>query len=123
MRKEKRESRILAKMQQRAKNIATVDPKFDAGGGVSVHAMNQQNSRLETAVAEWNGLLPLILAAQAKIKDEERKTADLGARLLAAVGARFGMDSQEYAQAGGTRKSDRRRPRRSKTPDAIAKVA
>lgn len=125
MRRKKKVSQILAKMQQRAKNVASFDAKFDGGGGVNVHSMNQQNARLEAAVAELNGLLPLAIAVQAKIKDEERKTADLGERLLSAVGVRFGKDSQEYAQAGGIRKRDRRRPRRGKVvaPASVAKVA
>ena len=36
--------------------------------------------------------------------------ADLSERMLAGVASQFGRDSDAYEKAGGTRKSDRRRP-------------
>lgn len=38
-------------------------------------------------------------------------------RMLAGVAARYGKDSSQYEQAGGVRKSERKRPtRKTKTP-------
>ncbi|HEX9783868.1 MAG TPA: hypothetical protein VGA56_14190 [Opitutaceae bacterium] len=43
----------------------------------------------------------------------ERALRDASERMLAAVGVRFGKDSNEYEMAGGVRKSERRRSRRA----------
>ncbi|MBM4025843.1 MAG: hypothetical protein FJ280_10625 [Planctomycetes bacterium] len=47
-----------------------------------------------------------------QIKTQEKKLKDLTERMLAAVAARYGKDSDEYEKAGGTRKSERKRPAR-----------
>jgi len=42
---------------------------------------------------------------------EEKVVADLSKRWLAATGARFGVDSNEYEAMGGTRLSERKKPK------------
>lgn len=45
--------------------------------------------------------------------------------MLAAVAAKYGLDSNEYEKAGGTRRSDRKRPSRAaaKAAAEVAKAA
>ena len=118
MRSRDRNSRTLKRMQKRALNIQVVDPKFDAGNGASLHQFNQRLGKLGSYLLEYNRVLPQLIALDVAIKTEERVVGDLGDRLLSAIGGRFGKDSAEYAQAGGTRKSDRRRRSRKSTPVA-----
>lgn len=120
MRSRERNSRMLRKMQKRALNIQVVDPKFDAGNGASLHQFNQHIGKLETHLSEYNRVLPQLIALDVAIKTEERIVADLGDRLLSSIGGRFGKDSAQYAQAGGTRKSDRRRRSRRSEPVAVS---
>ena len=47
----------------------------------------------------------------------EKAIRDLSERMLAGVASKYGKDSSEYEMAGGTRKSERKRPTR-KTPPA-----
>lgn len=70
-------------------------------------------ANLETEIAAAQALLEAynVKLAEAdaalntfKAKEKELKT--LNARMLAAVGVRYGKDSNEYEQAGGTRTSE-----------------
>lgn len=48
---------------------------------------------------------------------------DLTERMLAAVSAKFGRASNEYEQAGGKRKSDRKRAVRATATPPVTKAA
>jgi hypothetical protein len=55
---------------------------------------------------------------QTEFRDAEKVLNDLITRTLAGVGSKYGKDSVEYAQVGGTRIRDRKRPVRK--PRSVA---
>ena len=52
------------------------------------------------------------------LKEKEKLLRAFSERMLTGVAAKFGKDSEQYQKAGGTKKSDRKKPKRK-----IAKVA
>lgn len=46
----------------------------------------------------------------------EKELKDMHERMLIAVAAKYGKDSDEYEKAGGKRKSERKRPTRKPAP-------
>lgn len=111
----KRSSLILADSQKRAAALASIDPALDLGGGLTLQAFNQQLASLQAKLDEYNTALSMVDELGNQLKAEEKKVLDLRERMLAGVAAKYGKDSDEYEKAGGTRKSERKRPvRRSK---------
>ena len=47
---------------------------------------------------------------------DETTMADLNERMLTGVATKFGKNSSEYEQAGGTKKSERKPPKRKPKP-------
>ena len=58
----------------------------------------------------YNQLLALLDEKSVLLREAEKRVADFSERIMAAVAARHGKDSAEYAHAGGKRKSDIKRP-------------
>jgi len=67
---------------------------------------------LSHQLEDYNSALSSVDELGNQIKTQEKKLKDLTERMLAAVAARYGKDSDEYEKAGGTRKSERKRPAR-----------
>ena len=49
------------------------------------------------------------------LEADEKMLNTLSEKMLAAVGVKYGKDSDEYEQAGGTRTSERAKPTKKKT--------
>ena len=66
---------------------------------------------------QYNSDLSDLDAALNAIQADEKALDDLSVRMLAGVGSKYGKDSTEYEQAGGTRTSERKAPvRKAKAP-------
>jgi len=85
-------------------------------GGISAKAAAEAIARLNEAIAKLDGLN----AERSKLVNEKASTASelqafiVKARL--AIKVECGDDSSEYEMAGGTRKSERKRPVRKQKP-------
>ncbi|HEX8530529.1 MAG TPA: hypothetical protein VF646_10915 [Cytophagales bacterium] len=53
---------------------------------------------------------------QSKVIAKEKRLRDLHERILMGVAARHGKDSTAYEKAGGTRKSERKKPKLPSSP-------
>ena len=109
----RKSSRVIEKAQLRLQNIKAISPALDLGGGLTVASFDTAVERARGKLDEYNQALS---AADQKYNDllaEEKNIADVSARVLVGVAARFGKDSNEYEMAGGTRKSERKRAARS----------
>jgi uncharacterized protein YukE len=106
----KRSSLILADAQKRASALASIDAALDLGGGLTLQAFNQQVASLQAKLDEYNTALSRVDELGNQLKAQEKKVQDLHERMLAGVAAKYGRDSDEYEKAGGTRKSERKRP-------------
>ncbi len=65
------------------------------------------------ALNDYNTLLSAMDEKRLIAKALEKEMKDLSTRMLAYVAARYGKDSIEYAKAGGTKTSERKKPKRS----------
>lgn len=105
-------SHVASSADQRLAGLTSIDDKLDLGSGLTIKALRDAAGRLDQLVATHNQAMADANATRADVKNEEKKVAELFARALAAVAGKFGRDSREYKQAGGVRRSDRKRPHR-----------
>lgn len=110
MPRRKRGSKILEKARQRLAALKSIDSNFDFGGGVNAVSYEQAIEELETLVDDYNLTLSLADQRGGLVKDKEDFVGDLTERALIGAGTRYGKDSVQYNQAGGIRKSERKKP-------------
>lgn len=94
--------------------LKSIDPNFDFGGGVNAAGYQQAIDSNETDLENYNITLSLADERQSVFQKSEKILQDWNERVLTGVGTRYGKDSLQYDQAGGTRKSERKRPVRKK---------
>jgi hypothetical protein len=104
---------VLDNAQTRAAGIKGIDAALDLGGGLTMAAFNTAIGNARTALDEFSVVddkLNAFVAAETTLRD-------ISERILAGVAARYGKNSSQYEQAGGVRKSERKRPvRKAKGP-------
>ncbi len=118
MARQKRTSPALDKARTRAAALSSIDAALDVGNGVTLAAYRAQMDAAQTELDEYNALLSQLDAKLNGVKAKERAVAAYSRRILNGVGVKFGTDSDEYEQAGGTRDSDIHRGPRTPTPPA-----
>ena len=112
-------SKVLDNAQTRLAGLKSIDSALDLGNGLTVPAFANVISDGQAKLATYNQMLAAIDDQYNAVLASEKVAADMSERMLAGVGARFGKDSSQYEQAGGVRKSERKRPvRKPKTPPA-----
>jgi hypothetical protein len=105
----KRNSANLLKAGMRLQNIQSIDATLDLGNGFSVITFKARIDQVQGILNEYNQLLATLDEKTVALRGAEKQIADYSERMMAAVAAKFGKDSSEYAQAGGVRKSDIKR--------------
>jgi hypothetical protein len=115
MRKKKQSSQSLERANTRAAALASIDPALDLGNEITLAAYKAALSNTRGLMDTYNTLLSQVDEASSRFKQSEKALNDWTDRMLAAVAARFGRESDEYEKAGGTRKSERRRPATNKS--------
>lgn len=113
MARKKMDSPIIRAAVARSKKIKTIDETLDFGEGLTVPNYDAKITAAAQKQDNYNTLLSAVDTAQNEIKDMLKELADWNERMLAGVASRFGKNSSEYEQAGGTRKSEIKRPRRA----------
>ena len=118
MARQKRNSTSVTFAQDRINSLASIDGKLDLGNSLTLaayeakkEAVKKKNDTYNTKLSELDGLLN-------EIETDEGALDELSTRMLAAVGVKYGKDSDEYEQAGGTKTSDRKSPARKPQPAA-----
>ncbi len=119
MARQKRTSTSVTFAQTRINSLASIDAALDLGNSLTLaaykaktEAVKEKNDTYNTKLSELDGTLN-------EIETEEDALDELSTRMLAAVGVKYGKDSDEYEKAGGTKTSDRKlTPRR---PKAVAR--
>ena len=89
----------------------------DFGAGMNPTDYGGDITALTVKLDDYNGLLAAIDEAQNDLQKMEIALRDKNARILSAVEARFGSDSNEYEMVGGTRRSERKKPAKKKSGD------
>lgn len=118
-------SRAIQTAATRAAGLETIDPNLDLGDGLTLAAYRTALEEAQTKQAAYNSQLAQTDQVGNDFEAAETKLGELSVRLLAAVAGKYGLDSNEYEQAGGTRRSDRKRPGRAahKAAAPVAKAA
>jgi hypothetical protein len=68
----------------------------------------------------YNGELAAVDDTLNRLDDRKRRLRDFNLRIQAAVKATFGPDSSEFELVGGLRRSDRKKPARTRKAPATA---
>jgi len=123
MARRKRDSKWLSILHQRIAGLKSIDNDLELDGGIGVHALTKAHEALAANLARYNQLLSEADAALNTIGDLELHARDLAERALTGVATRYGKDSSEYEQVGGTRKSERKKPGTGKVAQAKAAKA
>lgn len=90
----------------RAANLKAIDPDLDLGNGLTIAAYESEIAATQAQLDAYNAKLAQADAEGNAFRDMEKNLRALNARMLAAVGVKYGKDSSEYEMAGGTRSSE-----------------
>ena len=102
---------------KRIASVKAIDPTLDLGNGLTVESYQQSINQVSKVMEDYNTHLSLADSLSSSLKEKEKLLRAFSERMLTGVAAKFGKDSEQYQKAGGTKKSERRRPKRK-----IAKV-
>ena len=112
MSRPKRSSKAVEKAETRVPSLKSIDPLLDLGNGktlplylAAIAATKLLLEQYNTKLSELDGLLNGLTASEDGLDA-------LSEEMLSGVGSKFGFDSTEYEKAGGTRKSERKQPKR-----------
>ena len=120
MARRKRTSTSIESAKARANGLKSIDAALDLGNGLTLAAFNTAVQGVEDELGTYNQLLSDLDAQLNKLEDAEIALDGLSSRMLSAVSVKFGKDSSQYEQAGGTRTSERKSPaRKSKTATPV----
>jgi hypothetical protein len=123
-RQKKRSSQIVENAQTRLAAVKSIDTKLDLGNGFSVQTYTSLLENARIKIEKYNTALSLVDDAHTEMSAAEKVLADQTEQMLIAVAYQYGKNSNEYKMAGGTRKSDRKRPdRKVKTDDIVSTSA
>jgi len=109
MGRQKRTSKILEKAQRRATGLSAIDPALDLSNGLTLAYFTETIQSVQAKHDAYNQALSTVDSLYNELLAAEKVLADLKERMLTGVAAKYGKDSSEYEQAGGTRKSERKR--------------
>lgn len=112
----KKSSKVIEDVKTRLASLKSIDANLDLGNGITIAVFEQKLIKSENSLAAYNTTLSMVDEKKSVFEEDERDLSDYSERLLLGVGSKFGKDSIEYEKAGGTRKSDRRKPAKLKTP-------
>ena len=110
MARTKRTSAVSEAAKLRLAGLQSIDPLLDLGGGLTVATFKTDIDDVDADFNTYNTMLSDVDQVQNRLGTKEGKLNDKSTRMLAAVGARWGKDSDEYEKAGGTRTSERKKP-------------
>jgi len=115
MSRPKRSSRTLERADKRYASLQSIDDQLNLGEGLTLETYKQQIEDLRNHISAYNTILSSADRAANLVKTLESKVSSLSELMLLGVAARYGKDSDEYEMAGGTRKSERKRPARKES--------
>jgi len=116
----KTSSLTLERAAARAAGLESIDAALDLGNGLTLASYRAAIADTNTKLGAYNTLLSQVDEAQNAFREAERALGDTSDRMLAGVAARYGRDSGQYEMAGGTKKSDRKRPSKAAPVAAAA---
>ena len=102
-------SKVIVKAETRASALAGVNEALVLNGDLTLAAYEAKIAAAKAKLSLYNKAISELDALLNDFQAEEKELNQLSARMLAAVGAIYGKDSNEYEQAGGKRASEIKR--------------
>ena len=109
MARRKRTSAVLEAAHHRMAGLSSISPAPDFGAGLTVAAYTTTVHDFSTQLDSYNQMVSAVDEAQNRLDAAEENLNEQNNRMLAAVKAHYGPDSNQYEQAGGKRLRDRKR--------------
>ena len=109
----KRKSEVLESARRRLAGIQQINPKPNFGAALTIEAYEAEIEGFIDDQDAYNGDIAALDERSNRLDAREQHLADFSQRILAAVKAQFGPDSNEFELAGGVRRSDRKEPVRA----------
>lgn len=116
-RRKKLRSREIDLAEERIAGMEVIEPNLVLGEDLTMEIYRAQRKKAKDALDAYNKLLSQVDGLLNTYQIEEELLGELNVRMLAGVGTRFGFNSSEYEQAGGTRTSERKRPKNGSEED------
>jgi hypothetical protein len=111
MTQRKRNSMSLTKAERRIEGMQTINPELDFSNGFSIAIYNTKVIELREKLAAYNQAQTIVDKTHNALIEAERELNTYSEQMLLNVASRYGKNSDEYEMAGGTRRSDRKKPR------------
>ncbi|MEH2124727.1 hypothetical protein [Nostoc sp.] len=111
MTQRKRNSMSLTKAERRIEGMQTINPELDFSNGFSITTYNTKVIELREKLAAYNQAQIIVDKTHNALIEAERELNTYSEQMLLNVASRYGKNSDEYGMAGGTRRSDRKKPR------------
>jgi septum formation inhibitor MinC len=111
-RRKKHSSIIVEKAQTRLAAVKAIDSNLDLGNGLTVQMFSSKLEEARDRMEKYNTVLSLVDEAYSAMFASEKALAECTENMLIGVAYKYGKNSDEYKMAGGTKKSDRKRPTR-----------
>jgi predicted nucleic acid-binding Zn-ribbon protein len=112
MARRKRVSKVYEQASTRLAGIKSINQALDLGSGLTIDNYQQAIKALQESLEAYNTVLSQVDEKQIELRKNEAALRDVHERMLNGVAAKYGKNSSEYAQAGGKRKSERKKPGR-----------
>lgn len=110
MARTKRTSTVLETARQRLAGLKSISPAPNFGATLTVETYEADINALSAKLDAYNEQLATLDSSQNELDALEAALREKNTRILSAAEAHYGPDSSEYEQAGGTRRSERKRP-------------
>lgn len=109
MARQTRSSPVLVKAEQRAAGLKMIEePAFNSS--LTLTQFTKTIEEIRAQLDAYNSLLAKVDVAQSELAASENRLKHMTEDILIGVAAKYGKDSYEYKLAGGTRRSERKRP-------------
>jgi hypothetical protein len=105
-------SKIIQMASKRAAGVRSIDPNLVLLDGLSLASYETAIQDATDKMARYNTLSSQLDEANNQFREAENTVRDLSDRILSGVLSRYGRDSDQYEMAGGTRRSERKKPKR-----------
>ena len=109
MARTKRTSAVLETARQRLAGLKSINPAPDFGTTLTLTGYETDITTLSEKLDSYNEQLSALDSLQNGLDSAETALREKNTRILSAAEAHYGPDSSEYEQAGGTRRSERKR--------------
>mgnify|MGYP003612689099 CR=1 FL=1 len=98
------------KAKTRLASVLSIDNALDLGNNVTADKYEAEVTKFDQALKVYNTALSTLDDLYNECIAQETVLKEWNERILNGVGFKYGKDSSQYEMAGGTRKSERKKP-------------